>query len=203
MNTTMTIYACPNCSAELDPERSAAGDWLRCPHCQTQQRHLAFPRLWQTEREAITPIAVQSDEEAHCAYHEENRAETPCDRCGRYICSVCTLPLEEEEKLCPDCLNQMQETWAQNKETAPYKVEQLRYDLIIQYMAVLPILFFSLALFTGPIVFVLGLYWLPRVRRIPECKLTTHLIGLFIAGLQSLALIFLIGIFVMVLSSDL
>lgn len=187
-----SAYTCPNCKTTLDPELFAEDAPASCPHCHTSQRQLMFPRLWRPVLETPEPVPVQSDTEAHCAFHEENRAEAPCDRCGRYICAVCTAPLDGKT-YCPGCLTQLLEAWSQEKDTAPYKKEQLRYDLVVQYLAVLPIFTFWLPIITGPIAFVLGLIWLPRVRRTPECKLSSLLIGMFFAGLVLLMVFGAVG----------
>ena len=42
--------------------------------------------------------------EASCFFHPENRAARACDRCGRFVCSVCEITVGASH-LCPHCLS--------------------------------------------------------------------------------------------------
>ena len=186
-----TLYSCPGCNAPLSPQLFDADDSVYCEKCNTRQRQLAFPVLWQPPQSLEPAEKIVSDEEARCAFHEDNRAAVPCSQCGRYLCSICTLILEGST-YCPACIESIMASNRQNSETSPYKNEQRRYDLIIFYLALLPILTIWLPLITAPIAFFLGLYWIPRVRKIEECSLRILIGSLLFAVVQ--ALVVLVGI---------
>jgi hypothetical protein len=40
--------------------------------------------------------------EAACFYHHEKRAVHPCDSCGRFLCALCCISLNQT-KVCPSC----------------------------------------------------------------------------------------------------
>ena len=42
--------------------------------------------------------------EAVCFFHPSNRAALACDSCGRFVCSICDLPVGTRH-LCPVCLS--------------------------------------------------------------------------------------------------
>jgi hypothetical protein len=42
--------------------------------------------------------------EAACFFHGEKRAERSCERCGRFICALCDMPLGDKH-VCPKCLD--------------------------------------------------------------------------------------------------
>jgi len=42
--------------------------------------------------------------EAACFFHPANRAVLPCDSCGRFLCTICDLPVGSRH-LCPVCLS--------------------------------------------------------------------------------------------------
>lgn len=39
-----------------------------------------------------------------CYFHPTNRAALPCDSCGRFLCTVCDMPVGSRH-LCPVCLS--------------------------------------------------------------------------------------------------
>lgn len=186
-----TLYTCPRCKEELPQETVGEDGYVVCASCGALQRHLAFPALRNPIPTEEHPQRIQSEEEAHCAFHETNRAETPCDRCGRYLCSVCAMPLEGKT-YCPACLEQLLSGGGNHKYERRYRAEELRYDLIVLYLAFLPIITFWLPIFTAPMALVLGFIWLPRVLKIPECSLTSHLIGMLAAGFQVVLILILV-----------
>lgn len=42
-----TLYSCPGCNVPLSTQQFDAEDSVYCEKCNTRQRQLAFPVLWQ------------------------------------------------------------------------------------------------------------------------------------------------------------
>ncbi len=183
-----TLYSCPVCNTLSSPQQSNTDGKVNCENCNTQQRQLAFPVLWQSPHTPEPVEKIISEEEARCAFHEDNRATVPCSQCGRYLCSICTLVLQDNT-YCPACVESIMEHSRQNSETSLYKNEQRRYDLIIFYLALIPILTIWLPIITAPTAFILGIYWIPRVRKIEECSLRILLGSLLFAAVQFLVVL--------------
>lgn len=102
--------ACPRCRAALAPEAFASTHDTECPQCRTVLRGAIFPAFHRDAAEAVPGLANRAaDGEAVCFFHPENRAERSCDRCGRFVCHVCDLPVGARH-LCPACLSGALET---------------------------------------------------------------------------------------------
>lgn len=98
------FVCCPRCSAAL-----AAGEWRerwcarRCPSCRAELHALALPPLFLPVSPA--PVALPASEgEAACFFHAEKQALFHCDRCGRFLCSLCDFPIGSRH-LCPTCVD--------------------------------------------------------------------------------------------------
>jgi hypothetical protein len=105
-----STLACPRCRTALAPASFAASVDTECPHCHAILRGAIFPAFHRDAAEAVPGLADRAaDGEAVCFFHAENRAERTCDRCGRFICHVCDMPVGAQ-RLCPTCLSGALET---------------------------------------------------------------------------------------------
>src|SRR6478672_3276968 len=95
---------CSSCSTLI------AGPWMEgventrpCPQCLQELRISVFPPIYRhpTGEGSAGEHAIEG--EATCFFHPEKRAERPCDRCGRFLCALCDLPVGSRH-LCPVCL---------------------------------------------------------------------------------------------------
>lgn len=108
MSTTAPVefgtLTCPACGTALGPYGLDAVQEAHCPSCRANLRGQVF-RAWHTP--PPTPGAKfdrAMDGEAVCFFHPANRALLACDSCGRFVCSVCDLPVGARH-LCPVCLS--------------------------------------------------------------------------------------------------
>jgi hypothetical protein len=76
----------------------------RCPQCAAELRGRLFPAWWVEENGAVTTSEPALPGEAVCFFHPSNRAALPCDLCGRFLCTICDLPIGARH-LCPVCLS--------------------------------------------------------------------------------------------------
>ena len=61
----------------------------------------AFPAI--TIPSGASSILACEPGESSCFFHTNNRAETICDGCGRFLCGLCSITFGKR-KLCPDCV---------------------------------------------------------------------------------------------------
>ena len=98
-----SFVACPACGFALPPDALAHGGEAPCPQCRARLSGALFPAFWNPAPAAPGLADHAGDGEAVCFFHPENRAALTCDRCGRFICEVCDMPLGTRH-LCPTCL---------------------------------------------------------------------------------------------------
>ena len=97
------FVACPACGFALPLDALAGGSQTACPQCRARLSGALFPAFWHPAPLAPELAEHAGDGEAVCFFHPENRAALSCDRCGRFICAVCDMPLGTRH-LCPTCL---------------------------------------------------------------------------------------------------
>ena len=95
---------CPACGAALDPEALAGPLEATCPGCRAGISGQLFPAWHQPQSVPVSVSERALDGEAVCFFHPENRAALSCDRCGRFLCAICDLPVGSRH-LCPACLS--------------------------------------------------------------------------------------------------
>jgi hypothetical protein len=75
-----------------------------CPYCRTRFSGQIFPSFWKPSDSGTSLADHALEGDAVCFFHPENRAALSCDRCGRFLCQVCDMPLGTRH-LCPTCLS--------------------------------------------------------------------------------------------------
>jgi hypothetical protein len=132
---------------------------------------------------AVGRLSVVSGvDEASCFYHADNRAVVACDACGRFLCSVCDVDLDDLH-LCPTCLRQGRRKGS----IAALENERMLYDGIALRLAIYPIFFVWPTLLTAPaVIWVVLWYWRTPgslVRSMRWCGIVAILLALLqIAG---------------------
>src|SRR5436190_111361 len=97
------VLRCPKCSQELDPGAIDPSGALPCPRCLSVLTIALFPAFQVPPKEVSTASgAVAEEGEAVCFFHPEKRAEATCARCGRFICTLCDMPVGDRH-ICPKC----------------------------------------------------------------------------------------------------
>ncbi|MBL9172915.1 MAG: hypothetical protein JNL10_05225 [Verrucomicrobiales bacterium] len=130
----MKTLPCPLCRAAVTPVGAPGTGMEQCPDCGVKLRIEVFPAAEKVETPAA-PQARSGPGEAACFYHESRRAVVPCDRCGRFLCALCDLPVGGLH-LCPACLGSR----TQDAALAPLESRRLRPDLIAGYILLLGVL---------------------------------------------------------------
>ena len=152
-----------------------------CPVCGQRVEVRVFPAI-QHDGKGARPEAILGAEEAGCYYHPRNRASIPCDGCGRFLCSLCDLPLDGRH-LCPSCV----ETGVRTQSLAAADTHRTHEDSLALAFATWPLLIFYFTIFTAPV----ALYYVFRYWKQPQSILPRTRIRFVVAGI--LAVLQIIG----------
>ena len=104
VTSLIPALACPQCQSALDPDTFSAGGSAVCPRCHSELRGATFPAFWKNHLDLSGRAEQAGEGEAVCFFHPENRAVLSCERCGRFICSVCEFSIGSR-RICPTCLS--------------------------------------------------------------------------------------------------
>lgn len=168
MSAAAQAVACPVCTRALPPDTWNLDYETYCPSCRAPIAALVFPAFLRPGGGAAPELAVEGSE-ATCFYHARKKAVTPCDRCGRFLCSLCHVELSGQN-WCPSCiaLHRKQGTLAglDNRRTL--------YDNLALLLAVGPVVsvvFWFFTLFTAPAaLYVTIRYWRAPSSLVPRTK---------------------------------
>src|SRR5215204_468204 len=99
-----TALRCPNCSLPFEPTGSPSSE-VECSACRSHLTVCLFPAFLSPPPGVSTETGAKAGEgEAVCFFHPEKRAECTCEKCGRFVCALCDMPLGGRH-LCPKCLD--------------------------------------------------------------------------------------------------
>src|SRR3954470_7399428 len=128
--------SCSSCSAVLSgPWVEGEENTITCPRCREELRISVFPPLFTQSTPAESAGNRAMEGEATCFFHPEKRAERPCDRCGRFLCALCDLPLGARH-LCPACLKSGAEQDAALPELVSRRVSWGRMALLLAFSSI-------------------------------------------------------------------
>ena len=146
---------CLKCRAPLATALYNAPGLTSCPACGAPQQLFVFPALFRPLVPGEAGEQVLSETESSCFYHPQKRAVVPCDGCGRFLCALCDLELDNRH-LCPTCL----ETGKKKGKIAKLQRERVLYDRMALMLAGLPLLMWPFTFVTAPAaLFLVCRYW--------------------------------------------
>ena len=186
--------ACPACGFGLAPETIRRENEIACPHCHALVSGEFFPVFWWPPA-AGSGLADRADDgDAVCFFHPENRAALSCDRCGRFVCTVCDMPLGARH-LCPTCLSS-----GLGAEKLPELiVRRFHWSNSALLAGLLPLVaFFIWPVFvvTGPLAIFCALFGWKRPGSLPRGRRRwVAVIGLVLGVVQLAVWIGLLGMF--------
>src|SRR5215210_4409047 len=189
----MNTVTCAKCQATLLGVNFNTGALSPCPACGTPLRVEVFPALFRKIERGGAGEALVEGGEASCFYHPQKRAAVACESCGRFLCELCDLHLDNRH-LCPNCLASGQKKGRlRNLER-----ERVLYDNIAVSLAVLPLLMWPFTLVTAPgALYVAIRYWNAPTSILPRRTKLKFVIAILLALAQIVGWIVLIyyGIF--------
>jgi hypothetical protein len=124
-----------------------AGQIEKCPACPAQVEAILFPAVFKKPDSGKPGETILVEGEASCFYHPQKRASIPCASCGRFLCSLCDVELNNQH-ICPVCLQSGQ------KKGKLTDLEQRRtlYDSLALHISFLPFLI------TAPAAIIMAIY---------------------------------------------
>src|SRR5579872_3377809 len=138
------VIACGKCGWPMEADSWNRAGGTVCPRCRAQVDVTVFPAMTRPSA-GERPQAIQIDTEASCFYHSSNRAASPCEDCGRFLCKLCEIPLGGKT-VCPSCFA----SGAKENKIQDLDHKRTMYDSIALLLATLPGLAVWPALFTAP-----------------------------------------------------
>src|SRR5262245_5814330 len=138
--------SCTNCQATLlSPEFFNSSQPSICPQCGALLQVLVFPAYFRAPVRGQTAENLLVEGESSCFYHPQKKAVVPCSNCGRFLCALCDVELNDQH-LCPVCLERGQ----QKRTLKNLENHRVRYASIALAMALLPVLLWPFTLITAP-----------------------------------------------------
>jgi DNA-directed RNA polymerase subunit RPC12/RpoP len=174
---------CSACSSPLPPAVRSSDDGGDCPACNRRVWVKVFPALTHAKVNGRAEmLATQS--EASCFFHEQNRAERPCDECGRFLCKLCEIEIPSRI-LCPACFDKsVRERTIQQLESS-----RTMHDSIALSLAIIPTLLIWPVIVSAP----MSLYWTIRHWNAPRSVVPRTRVRYYFAASIALTQIALIA----------
>lgn len=136
---------------------------MQCPSCRSQLLARTFRALGELRPAAASLNGAQAQEgEAACFFHPQKRAERSCERCGRFICALCDMPIGARH-VCPACLGSgLAEGGRESAKIPELVTRRVRWPLVALLVGALPLvlgwMLWPLFVISGPTAIYLALY---------------------------------------------
>jgi len=146
---------CPKCNTVLPDAVFNQDSTAPCPGCNSPLLVQVFPALFRKPQEGKAGETILVEGEASCFYHPQKRAVIPCAACGRFLCALCDVELNDEH-LCPVCL----ETGSRKGKLTQLETKRVLYDGSALMLALAPMVLFCFwwaSLATAPAAVILGI----------------------------------------------
>ncbi len=170
---------CTKCNTFLPRHAINSNSLVACGTCNSLLRADVFPAIYRSLPKGQSAQALQMDKEAGCFYHPRKKAQVPCSSCGRFVCALCDVVLNDRH-LCPACFE---------KGKGKGKIKNLEnhrtcYDTIALIVATVPILFYFITIFTAPLAIYLTVkHWSMPAGITPWTRIR-FIIAFLLAGFQ-------------------
>ena len=173
------MLSCTKCNSPLPGQNFNAYSLAPCPSCSGLLRTDVYPALFRKLPRGESGDSLQLDKEAGCFYHPRKKAVIPCSACGRFICALCDVALNDQH-LCPSCF----EKGKTKRKIKNLENQRTCYDSIALMVALASILIYWFTIFTDPLVIYLTLrHWNSPSSIIPRTKIR-FVLAFIIASLQ-------------------
>lgn len=161
------MIACTKCKTALGRQAVNTFGLVSCPACKELIRADVYPALFRELPSGHTGDPLQVDKEAGCFYHPGKKAVIACTACGRFLCALCDVELNDQH-LCPACL----EKGKTKRKIKNLENHRVCYDKIALFVALVSMLFIWFTIFAAPIVLYMVIrYWNAPNSIIPRTKI--------------------------------
>jgi hypothetical protein len=127
--------ACPGCGRALPSHPNDLANIAACPNCRAELLVTVLPSFGRGPVTGVSAERTTSDDDATCFFHPTKKAAVPCDRCGRFLCALCDLPVAGEH-LCPTCVQSSQK----KDSLTGFGKPRVRWDVIVWWTVLAPII---------------------------------------------------------------
>ena len=173
------MVSCMQCNTPLGKEMINTYRMIACPTCKVPLRADVFPAMFRAIPSGKSGEVLLEKSEASCFYHSQKKAVIVCSLCGRFLCDLCDVELNEKH-LCPSCL----EKGRTKRKIKSLEDQRTCYDKIALLIAIVPMLGFWLTILTAPIVlFITFRHWKSPGSIVGKTKIR-FIAAFFIASLQ-------------------
>jgi uncharacterized paraquat-inducible protein A len=149
----MNEVRCSKCQHPQPLELLATGEPFSCPRCRAELRVSVFPAIHRQIGPGTAAEKAVLDGETTCFFHADKKAAVVCDGCGRFLCSLCDVPLAGQH-LCPKCV----EAGREKKTLTTLETYRTSYPSLALTFAFLPLLIWPFTFLTAPLTIFLVIY---------------------------------------------
>jgi len=183
--------SCTKCSTPLPADLFNSGEYLACLQCNSQLRVEILPAYFREEQKGSAGEALLIDSEASCFYHQQKKAAVVCSSCGRFLCALCDIELDNAH-YCSNCLEVAKE---KGKLAAIENTRRL-YDTLALQLALVGFIFYF-ALFTAPLAIYFAVkHWKTPSSVVRGPSKWRQITAIIIASIQLIGVLVLIGFLV-------
>lgn len=179
--TTHNILPCPNCHRPLPSARFNSSETFPCPTCKANVKAEVFPAFYKPTVPGKAGEELLVDHEASCFYHPNKKAVVHCENCGRFLCALCDVELNNQH-LCPNCL----EIGREKGKLKHLDTSRTLYDTVALNITLYPILLSFMVfpllatIVTAPLAIVISIrHWNTPSSLLPRTKIRFILAILF------------------------
>lgn len=179
---------CNACGTAVDRSSYNSHTLLPCVSCGTPLLAAVFPSHDKGIKMGRNGETILTDEDASCFYHHDKKAAVACESCGRFLCSLCDIQLNNQH-ICTSCI----ESGRKKGNLKGIERSHVRYDLICSSLAIIPLLVFYTTILTAPAtVFLVIRHWNDEMGLIPHSR-APYVFAMIFALLEITAWVFVIA----------
>ena len=182
------MISCIRCKTPLSAEAINTFALIPCPACEEPIRADVYPALFRELPSGHAGDLLQAEREAGCFYHPSKKALVSCSACGRFLCALCDVELNNRH-ICPACL----EKGKVKRKIKNLETHRVCYDKVTFFLAVISMILIWPTIIAAPIVlFMVIRYWSAPGSIIPRSKIR-FILAFGIACLQIVGWILVFG----------
>lgn len=180
--------SCKKCNTQFPPDIFNKTSQV-CPSCKTKSEVYIFPAFFRSQ--PTQSFSSVEEDEAGCYYHPGKKAVKVCNNCGRFLCALCNIEINEQH-LCPSCL----EKEKQKQQVKTLENSCILYDNIALFLAAAPLLLFFflfwVTIITAPMaIFIAIRHWNNTCSLMRRTKLR-FVLSIFLSVIQIGGWVFMI-----------
>jgi hypothetical protein len=151
--TSGVAAACPKCSSTLPGAMCNTPAPVRCPACDAIIQVEIFPAFFQPAVAGPSAEPIVEEGVSSCFYHDQKKAVTHCDACGRFLCALCDVEFNGQH-VCPVCL----QSGKQKGRLLHLESSRAVWDSAALFICLAPLLLWPIVIATAPIAIGVAIF---------------------------------------------